>query len=124
MVWCMSRGRVGSVPEAAELLFEFPELGCQPVFIDGELPLENLTADALDLVLIEGIVHGRRAQDCRQFARYVRHPHGVECRRRFGAAERIWIMDRGIPTEEILPLLRAADSGVRGIVKTRFEKDI
>ena len=39
-------------------------------------------------------------------------------RRRFGAAERIWIMDRGIPTEEILPLLRAADSGVRYLVGT------
>ena len=33
-------------------------------------------------------------------------------RRRFGAAERIWIMDRGIPTEEILTELRAVDSGV------------
>jgi transposase len=39
-------------------------------------------------------------------------------RRRFGAAERIWIMDRGIPTEEILGELRAADSGVRYLVGT------
>ena len=39
-------------------------------------------------------------------------------RRRFGAAERIWIMDRGIPTEEILAELRAADSGVRYLVGT------
>ena len=39
-------------------------------------------------------------------------------RRRFGAAERIWIMDRGIPTEEILTELRAADSGVRYLVGT------
>jgi len=39
-------------------------------------------------------------------------------RRRYGAAERIWIMDRGIPTEEILTELRAADSGVRCLVGT------
>lgn len=39
-------------------------------------------------------------------------------RRRFGAAERIWVMDRGIPTEEILDELRAADSGVRYLVGT------
>ena len=39
-------------------------------------------------------------------------------RRRFGAAERIWVMDRGIPTEEILGELRAADSGVRYLVGT------
>ena len=39
-------------------------------------------------------------------------------RRRFGAAERIWIMDRGIPTEEVLAELRATDSGVRYLVGT------
>lgn len=39
-------------------------------------------------------------------------------RRRYGAAERIWIMDRGIPTEEILAELRAVDSGVRYLVGT------
>ncbi len=39
-------------------------------------------------------------------------------RRRYGQAERIWIMDRGIPTEEILTALRAADSGVRYLVGT------
>ena len=39
-------------------------------------------------------------------------------RRRYGAAERIWVMDRGIPTEEILAELRAADSGVRYLVGT------
>jgi hypothetical protein len=39
-------------------------------------------------------------------------------RRRFGAAERIWVMDRGIPTEEILGELRANDSGVRYLVGT------
>ncbi len=39
-------------------------------------------------------------------------------RRRYGEAERIWIMDRGIPTEEILTELRAADSGVRYLVGT------
>jgi Transposase DDE domain len=39
-------------------------------------------------------------------------------RRRYGAAERIWIMDRGIPTEEILTELRAVDSPVRYLVGT------
>lgn len=39
-------------------------------------------------------------------------------RRRYGAAERIWVMDRGIPTEEILTELRTADSGVRYLVGT------
>jgi len=38
--------------------------------------------------------------------------------RRFGKAERIWIMDRGIPTEEILTELRAADAQVRYLVGT------
>ena len=39
-------------------------------------------------------------------------------RRRYGKAERIWVMDRGIPTEEILAELRAEDSGVRYLVGT------
>jgi hypothetical protein len=39
-------------------------------------------------------------------------------RRRYGAAERIWIMDRGIPTEEILAELRTAEVGVRYLVGT------
>ncbi len=38
--------------------------------------------------------------------------------RRFGKAERIWIMDRGIPTEEVLTELRAADAKVRYLVGT------
>lgn len=39
-------------------------------------------------------------------------------RRRYGAAERIWVMDRGIPTEDVLTELRAAESGVRYLVGT------
>lgn len=39
-------------------------------------------------------------------------------RRRYGAAERIWVMDRGIPTEEVLTELRADDSTVRYLVGT------
>jgi hypothetical protein len=39
-------------------------------------------------------------------------------RRRYGAAERIWIMDRGIPTEEVLTELRAAEAQVRYLVGT------
>lgn len=38
--------------------------------------------------------------------------------RRFGQAERIWVMDRGIPTEEVLAELRAADPQVRYLVGT------
>lgn len=37
---------------------------------------------------------------------------------RFGAAERIWVMDRGIPTEEILEELRADGAKVRYLVGT------
>jgi hypothetical protein len=39
-------------------------------------------------------------------------------RRRFGEAQRIWIMDRGIPTEEVLAELRATDSQVKYLVGT------
>ena len=39
-------------------------------------------------------------------------------RRRYGQAERIWVMDRGIPTEEVLAELRAADPQVRYLVGT------
>ena len=39
-------------------------------------------------------------------------------RRRYGAAQRIWIMDRGIPTEEVLAELRAVDSQVKYLVGT------
>jgi hypothetical protein len=39
-------------------------------------------------------------------------------RRRFGDAERIWVMDRGVPTEEILGELRQKDSTVRYLVGT------
>ena len=38
--------------------------------------------------------------------------------RRYGKAERIWVMDRGIPTEEVLAELRAADPQVRYLVGT------
>lgn len=39
-------------------------------------------------------------------------------RRRFGEAQRIWVMDRGIPTEEVLAELRAVDSQVKYLVGT------
>lgn len=51
-------------------------------------------------------------------------------RARFGAAERIWVMDRGVPTEAILAELRRDDSGVRYLVGTpkgrltRFEAEL
>lgn len=38
--------------------------------------------------------------------------------RRYGQAERIWVMDRGIPTEAVLAELRAADPQVRYLVGT------
>lgn len=42
----------------------------------------------------------------------------AKIRARFGAAERLWVMDRGVPTEEILGELRSEDSGVRYLVGT------
>lgn len=54
----------------------------------------------------------------------------AKIRERFGAAERIWVMDRGIPTEDILAELRREDSGVRYLVGTpkgrltRFEAEL
>ncbi len=54
----------------------------------------------------------------------------AKIRARFGAAERIWVMDRGVPTEAILPELRREDSGVRYLVGTpkgrltRFEAEL
>ena len=38
--------------------------------------------------------------------------------RRYGKAERIWVMDRGIPTEEVLTELRASDPRVQYLVGT------
>lgn len=38
--------------------------------------------------------------------------------RRYGEAERIWVMDRGIPTEEVLAELRATQTPVRYLVGT------
>jgi hypothetical protein len=38
--------------------------------------------------------------------------------RRYGKAERIWVMDRGIPTEEVLAELRASDPRVQYLVGT------
>jgi hypothetical protein len=38
--------------------------------------------------------------------------------RRYGQAERIWVVDRGIPTEEILEELRVSDPQVRYLVGT------
>jgi DNA-binding transcriptional regulator YdaS (Cro superfamily) len=37
---------------------------------------------------------------------------------RYGAAERIWVMDRGIPAEVVLEELRQADSRVKYLVGT------
>ncbi len=39
-------------------------------------------------------------------------------RRRYGAAERIWVMDRGIPTEAVLIELRTGEAAVRYLVGT------
>jgi len=38
--------------------------------------------------------------------------------RQYGKAERVWVMDRGIPTEETLTLMRAADPPVHYLVGT------
>jgi hypothetical protein len=37
---------------------------------------------------------------------------------RYGAAERIWVMDRGIPTEAVLAELRACDPKLSYLVGT------
>jgi transposase len=36
----------------------------------------------------------------------------------YGKAERIWVMDRGIPTEEVLAEMRASDPPVHYLVGT------
>jgi transposase len=36
----------------------------------------------------------------------------------YGKAERIWVMDRGIPTEEVLARMRSAETPVRYLVGT------
>ena len=38
--------------------------------------------------------------------------------RRYGKSERVWVMDRGIPTEETLALMRASDPPVHYLVGT------
>jgi hypothetical protein len=38
--------------------------------------------------------------------------------KQYGKAERIWVMDRGIPTEEVLAQMRSADTPVRYLVGT------
>jgi hypothetical protein len=50
--------------------------------------------------------------------------------RRYGKAQRIWLMDRGVPTEAVLAEMRAADPPVRYLVGTpkgrlsRLEQDL
>jgi transposase len=50
--------------------------------------------------------------------------------RQYGKARRIWLMDRGVPTEEVLAEMRAADPPVQYLVGTpkgrltRLEKDL
>src|SRR4029434_6811922 len=54
--------------------------------------------------------------------------HKIE--RQYGKAERIWLMDRGIPTEEVLQEMRHSDPPVRYLVGTprgrltRLEKQL
>jgi hypothetical protein len=42
--------------------------------------------------------------------------------RRYGKARRIWLMDRGIPTEEVLAEMRAADPPVQYVGLSRLEQ--
>jgi hypothetical protein len=42
----------------------------------------------------------------------------AKIQRRYGQAERIWVMDRGVPTEEILEELRGGDLPIRYLVGT------
>ena len=43
--------------------------------------------------------------------------------RQYGKARRVWLMDRGVPTEELLVEMRAADPPVHYLVGTRAEAD-
>jgi len=36
----------------------------------------------------------------------------------YGKAERVWLMDRGVPTEEVLAQMRASDPPTRYLVGT------
>jgi transposase len=38
--------------------------------------------------------------------------------RQYGKARRVWLMDRGVPTEEVLAEMRAADPPVHYLVGT------
>ena len=51
--------------------------------------------------------------DCTTLTAFVEKIHA-----QYGRAERIWVMDRGIPTEEALASLRASDPPVRYLVGT------
>jgi hypothetical protein len=48
----------------------------------------------------------------------------------YGRARRVWVMDRGIPTEAVLAEMRASDPPVQYLVRTpkgrlsRLEKDL
>lgn len=42
----------------------------------------------------------------------------AKIQKQYGKAERIWVMDRGIPTEEVLAEMRASDPPVRYVVGT------
>jgi hypothetical protein len=49
-------------------------------------------------------------------ARLVADPLRIE--RQYGKARRVWLMDRGVPTEEVLAEMRAADAPVFYLVGT------
>jgi hypothetical protein len=52
----------------------------------------------------------RSAQEVRSFLRKIEE--------QYGKAERIWVMDRGIPTEEVLAEVRQADPPIYYLVGT------
>jgi hypothetical protein len=39
--------------------------------------------------------------------------------RQYGKAHRVWLMDRGVPTEEVLAAMRAADPTVSIAISSR-----
>jgi len=51
-------------------------------------------------------INYRNAQACRDCT--IR----AQCERQYGKARRVWLMDRGVPTEEVLAEMRAADPPV------------
>lgn len=68
-VWHVTLDRLGA--EVPKFLFEFLELFGKPLFIDRKTAFPNFPANALDLVLVENVIHCVGAQSGRQITGHV-----------------------------------------------------